>query len=125
MGPHDVTGPLRVGTPDPNMGVGYDDVTVAVSRDPSDVSEGVDFPCNVDCAVNSRSYEPSPGLGECSNNGLLEFYTPLMDNIQPLPVFERCLDGACTCCHLVGDRPVQLKTCRAAQFLFGTEPSLT
>ena len=119
----DVTQPLLGGISAPNLDVHLDDITDHGSHDYSDVREGSsplsDLPRNVDYTVAPGVNEPSPAGGECLNNGLLQFYTPLWNDIQTLPVFERCMDGSCDCCHLIGDKPAQLKPCRAAQFLFG------
>ena len=75
----DVTRPLPVGSPVPNMVVYSSDVTDGASRDPDDVMEGgfsvYDGPRNVDLY-------PAPlesDIGECSDFGLIKFYTPLVD----------------------------------------------
>ena len=49
------------------------------------------------------------------------FMTPWADGIPPLPVYYDCSTGICSCVHLIGGIPTQLKPCRAAQFLFGDD----
>ena len=47
------------------------------------------------------------------------FTTPRCAGIEPLPIFDDCISGDCTCELTIGAVTSQLKPCRAAQILFG------
>ena len=72
-------------------------------------------------------YSPSPGglnfssiaEGESITNITPVFFTPAYASIDPVPVFDECLSGVCSCEFVIASRQTQLRPCRAAQFLFG------
>ena len=114
-----------VESPLPSLAVSLDDVIPFDPRDHYDVTVGTTpsaiFPCNVDHESAPQLHDVSPAVGEFLNVDSIRFYTPDCDGISPLPVFERCYEGSCDCCHFIGDVPAQLKPCRAASYLFGPE----
>ena len=71
--------------------------------------------CFTDCSGLDDFLPDQP---EVSDNKLV-FSTPSLLGVAPIDVFSDCLAGTCTCVHMIGREPSQLKPCRAAQFLFG------
>ena len=78
---------------------------------------------DLDEAVTGDDSSHDPSLDQ----GTFLFATPVIDDIPSIDIFYRCVVGTCTCMHLIGDFPCQLKPCRAAQFIFGSAalPSLS
>ena len=67
----------------------------------------------------------TPQLGESPNypdSSHMLFETPSYPGITSIPIYNACSSGKCSCIHLIGGLPSQLKPCRAAPFLFGPSP---
>ena len=63
-----------------------------------------------------------PVFSESDDHHHWSFDTPALDNIVSIPIYDVCASGNCSCCHLIGNVPAQLKPCRAATVLFGPTP---
>ena len=95
-----------------------DDVTVLVSRDQS---SSILANSDADDQTTSPSLVVPPTSGELNLNSTVSFITPVVGDIPSLTILEECMQGACSCSHLIGGRPAQLKPCRAAKYLFGPD----
>ena len=62
----------------------------------------------------------SDNSGESHLNAIV-FSTPCFDAAPSIDVFDSCIMGTCDCIHLIGGVPCQLKPCRWAPLLFGTD----
>ena len=69
--------------------------------------------------VSSPDLISSCGLGESATCTYLLFETPPSPGVDIIPIFDVCKAGSCSCSHLIGGVPAQLKPCRAACYLFG------
>ena len=83
-------------------------------------SASPDEPLHVDspCLIT----DPSAQVGELPHYfeaSSLFFETPAFPDIASIPIYDACSSGKCTCVHLIGGVPAQLKPCRAAPYLFG------
>ena len=81
-----------------------------------DPGQPEEFTADNDYSTDSSS--PS-GLGEFSTTPQLLFETPPLPGVNIIPIFDACNAGSCSCSHLIGGIPAQLKPCRAASYLFG------
>ena len=62
----------------------------------------------------------STTIDESFSNSLnLLFDTPSYPDISSIPIYDVCYAGNCSCVHLIGGFPSQLKPCRASPFLLG------
>ena len=72
--------------------------------------------------ANSSEYVMS-NVGSCEGGNVV-FSAPLSKGGKSINVFQECVQGTCNCIHYVGGNAVDLRPCRAAQFLFGGECNL-
>ena len=76
-----------------------------------------------DCSVSpdkpSSVNSPTHGLSEFINHPIQPKYSSDSLDVDGIRIYDVCREGKCSCSHLIGGVPSQLKPCRAAPYLFG------